>query len=336
VLGPHVGDHRTLAARQRFVEQLAAWQTLYGFAPERLVHDAHPDYYSTAWAKEQRARDGQPVVTLAVQHHHAHVAAGMLEHHWLDRPVLGVAWDGTGYGSDGTIWGGEFLEVRRTRFRRAGHLRPFRLPGGEAAIHQPWRVALAILEQVVEFSEALRLLAPLVDPQVSGGLRGVLASPRFSPETTSAGRLFDAVAALLLAMPSADFDGQPAAYLESIADRGAPGRYRLPIGEELPYQLDWRPLLADLLRDRRRHVPPPVCSMRFHRALARGIADACRRHPGLPVVLTGGVFQNELLTELVLDELQVGRRRVGAPGAIPPNDGGLAAGQLAVAAVSGE
>lgn len=328
VLGPHVGDHRTLAARQRFTEQLAAWRSLYQFEPRLLVHDAHPDYYSTRWAIEQSGD------RLAVQHHHAHVAAGMLEHGWLDRPVLGVAWDGTGYGSDGAVWGGEFLEVRGNRFRRVGHLRPVGLPGGEAAIHQPWRVALAMLADVVEWSEAVRWLAGFVDPRSAGNLAGVLRNPRLSPTTTSAGRLFDAVASLLLEIHLADFDGQPAMYLEAVADRDAPGSYRMPIAEGTPWQLDWRPLLEDLLRDRRRNVPPPVCSTRFHRALARGIRDACRRNPHLPVVLTGGVFQNELLTELVLDELQADKREVGAPCTIPPNDGGLAAGQLAVAALT--
>ena len=138
VLGPHIGDQESLATRERFMDHLKDGLRLYRFQPAQLVHDMHPEYFSTQWAQQE------PLPQIAVQHHHAHVVAGMLEHHWLDRRTLGVAWDGTGYGSDGTIWGGEFLVSTASAFERVARVRPFSLPGGEAAIHEPWRIAVSL------------------------------------------------------------------------------------------------------------------------------------------------------------------------------------------------
>jgi hydrogenase maturation protein HypF len=326
VLGPHLGDLDTLASRERWLEQLAAWQTLYRFEPARLVHDLHPDYFTTAWAGEQ------PLPALAVQHHHAHVAAGMLEHGWLDREVLGVCWDGTGFGPDGTIWGGEFLVATARRYRRVARLRPFRLPGGEACVREPWRAALSVI-------------ADAIGPkQAEGAFRNIDAGPLLrllrvnavSPTTSSAGRLFDAAAQLALGVTCSEFEGQPAMMLEAAADSTETGGYAIRYTNGSPDELDWRPTVAALCADRRAGVAPGVMAMRFHRALANGIADVCRRHPHLPVVLGGGVFQNRLLTELVADALADHPQPIGLPEIIPPGDGGLAAGQLAAATMTWE
>ncbi len=326
VLGPHVGDQQGFRARQRFLEQIQETENLYQFRAEQLVHDLHPEYFSTHWAQQQRP------AAMAVQHHYAHVLAGMLEHGWLDREVLGVAWDGTGYGTDGTIWGGEFLLATATQFQRFARLRPFRLPGAEAAIREPWRAAVAILGEVVEPAR----LAPLSCWQGRDihPVQQIAGNPKFSPLTTSAGRLFDAAAAIVLGLARADFDGQPAMRLEAVADRSAQGRYPLPLREGKLLELDWRALFAGLLVDCEQGVAPGVISMRFHRTLAAGIAAICRR-VCVPAVFTGGVFQNRLLTELLREQLIEHQQPLGWPGKIPPNDGGLAAGQLAFMARQG-
>jgi hydrogenase maturation protein HypF len=334
VLGPHLGDQQSLMARQRFVDHLADMQRLYRFDAEQLVHDMHPEYFSTQWAQSQARVDA--TTTLAVQHHHAHVAAGMLEHGWLDRLVLGVAWDGTGYGTDGTIWGGEFLLCSGATFERIARLRPFRLPGGEAAIHEPWRIALSVCSQLGQSFDSRRWPGWNVTPQQINSIARIVDRPQFSPLTSSAGRLIDAAAALILGADHADFDGQAAMQLEAVADPAADGEYEFPLCEGELYELDWRPLLLGLLADQRRGVAVPVIATRFHRSLARGILQVCQHWSELPVVLSGGVFQNKLLTEQVAEMNVAKTGAFGLPGVIPPNDGGLAAGQLAVAAAHGE
>jgi hydrogenase maturation protein HypF len=329
VLGPHVGDQEGLAARQRFLGHLKDWLRLYRFRPAQIVHDLHPEYFSTQWAERQS------LPRVAVQHHHAHVVAGMLEHGWLDRRVLGVAWDGTGYGADGTIWGGEFLACSASGFERIARVRPFALPGGEAAIHEPWRIALSIgtqLDLARDFSSWPGW--NVKDNQIASVVQIVNRS-QLSPITSSAGRLIDAAAALILGIDHADFDGQAAMRLEAAADRDARGWYHFPVSDDPLPELDWRPLFTGLVADHRRGVDAGTLAMRFHRSLAHGIVGVCRRWDELRVVLSGGVFQNRLLTELVAEMIDRKSQELGLPGIIPPNDGGLAAGQLAIAAAKG-
>ncbi len=323
VLGPHVGDQQNLPERERLLQQIQQWTRLYRFQPERLIHDLHPDYFTTRWAAEQ------PVPQQAVQHHHAHILAGMLERGWLDQTVLGVAWDGTGYGPDGTVWGGEFLIARAGSFRRMAHLRPFRLPGGEAAILQPWRCCLAVLDDAIGPEAAERFLPATVSVSQRNLLRQIVAHPELSPVTTSAGRLFDVVAVLCLGLDQAAYDGQLAMRLESISDPTVEGRYPLDLIPGPVSQLDWRPCVRELCADLRRGAPPGAVAMRFHRTMAAGIVEVCRQRDNLPVVLSGGVFQNRVLTEQLVEMYSESRQPVAWPGVIPPGDGGLAAGQLA-------
>jgi hydrogenase maturation protein HypF len=330
VLGPHVGDQQSLASRERFLAHLADMQQLYRFRPELLVHDMHPEYFSTQWAQ------AQGIPTLAVQHHHAHVAAGMLEHGWLHRTVLGVAWDGTGYGTDGTIWGGEFLVCTSSGFKRVARMRPFSLPGGEAAIREPWRIAVSICSQLKPHVDVSKWPGWKVSPEIVECVTQIVDRPQLSPVTSSAGRLMDAAAALILGIDRADFDGQAAMRLEAAADRTASSCYPFPPSDERLAELDWRPLFIAMLDDQRRGTDPRKIAMRLHRSLAQGIVLICRRWNALPIVLSGGVFQNKLLTELIVEMMDGDSQPLGLPGIIPPNDGGLAAGQLAIAAATGK
>lgn len=327
ILGPHVGDMDSLAARQRFEEQTKALTELYSCGPELIVHDFHPDYFTTRWAEEQ------PLPTMSVQHHHAHIAGGMLEQGWFDRTVLGVAFDGTGYGADGTIWGGEFLIASATMFERVGHLRPFQLPGGELSVRQPWRVALSIFQDALGSEKALEMLNHIRDGRESTQLARLLERGRAGTVTTSAGRLFDGVAALLLSAPLATYEGELAMRLEAISQDAATGRYSFPftrIGGMI--SLDWRPMLVEIAGEFTRGVPCGEIAMRFHRSVAEGISQVVKQFNDLPVVFSGGCFQNRLLTELIQDALADHPQPLGWPAVIPPNDGGLAAGQLAIAA----
>ena len=343
VLGPHIGDLDELLTRQRFVSHVKEFCELYRATPEFIVHDMHPDYFTTRWAEET----GQP--TLAVQHHHAHVVSVMVEHGWLDGEVLGIAWDGTGYGPDGTIWGGEFLRSTAAGYRRVARLRPFPLFGGEAAIREPWRAALAVLQDAIGAEDAVEFLVERgFQRQMLAKLLTIVQRAGIASLTSSAGRLFDAVAAWLLPGEAAGRgwslgEGHLAMLLEALcggAEDGSaselPPHYhmpltRMPLMAGQPDELDWRPLVAALVADFRSGHSPALLATRFHEALAEAIVRVAALHEDLPVVLSGGVFQNRLLTEAVSRRLAGRNQPVGLPGIIPPGDGGLAAGQLAVA-----
>lgn len=325
-LGPHLGDLNTQAVRDRFVEHVASFVGLYGAAPALIAHDLHPEYFTTRWAAEQGIR------TLAVQHHHAHAAAAMLQQDWLDREVLALTWDGTGYGPDGTIWGGECLLATTNGFRRVAHLRPFSLPGGEAAIREPWRVAIALVGEALGLEQATRIDLGASAPENIAQVARLAKRAQFAPRTTSMGRLFDGVASLVCGITRASFEGEPAQLLEAACDRAAQGCYSLPLADRESLELDWRPLVVELLADRQAKVSPGVMAMRFHRAVANAAILVAQRFPDSPVVLTGGVFQNRMLVELIAHQWPLGTDHLGLPGVIPPGDGGLAAGQLAIAA----
>ncbi|MCA9175016.1 MAG: carbamoyltransferase HypF [Planctomycetales bacterium] len=336
VLGPHIGDMGSTATRRRFVEQQRELADLYGTPEALLVADEHPDYFTTAWTRSRVEDSTKPVSAMMVQHHHAHVVSGMVEHGWLDRQVLGIAFDGVGWGRDGTLWGGELLLATAAEFDRVGSLRPFRQLGGEQVVREPWRVALALAHEVIG-DEAMRLgLAPASDCEL------LLRASGLSPWTTSVGRLFDGVAALALGIHRAEFEGQPAMLLESStarcdlqgaakSDRAA---YRFDIGIRADgmLELDWRPAVQQVIADVAIDASPASIGARFHDALALAVFKAAAHWPTLPVVLSGGVFQNRCLVERLASAAADDERPWGLPGIIPPNDGGLAAGQIAIAA----
>jgi hydrogenase maturation protein HypF len=326
VLAAHVGDLDGLAARERYALLRDDLVRLYDVCPTMLACDLHPDYYTTQLAEQA----GLPVVR--VQHHHAHVAAAMLEHGWLDRRVLGVAFDGTGYGPDGSIWGGEFLVASASGFRRAAALFPWGLPGGDLAARAPWRAAVAATAAARGVEAAARLRWGEVEHSLVAATAQAALRPALAPRTTSAGRLFDAAAALVLGVPYADYEGQAAMLLEAACDETAAGAYPMPPREGKLLWIDWRPAWRALLEDMWQGIGPDVLAMRFHRGLALGIVEMCRKLNVQPVLLCGGVFQNRILTELVLAGLRACGCTVEHAARIPPGDGGLAAGQLAVAA----
>ena len=255
-----------------------------------------------------------------------------MEQGWLDRRVLGVAWDGTGYGTDGTVWGGEFLVCTAGEFERVGRVKPFALPGGEAAVREPWRTAVGLCGQIGMKGGVADHADWKVTEKQRQQVSQLAKNAKLSPPTSSAGRLIDAAAALVLGIGHVEYEGEAAMRLEAAADRDVRGWYHFPVEDDEIEELDWRPLFTGLLEDVQRGAEVGVIAMKFHRSLAHGIVGLCRRWRELPVVLCGGVFQNKLLTELIA-EMQSGfPQPLGLPGVIPTNDGGLAAGQLAVAA----
>ncbi len=325
-LSQHIGDLETTQAFDAFLEAGAALRRLYAIDPVLVACDSHPDYLSARHARGL----GLPVVE--VQHHYAHVLACMAEH-GLPGPVLGVAWDGTGHGPDGTVWGGEFLRAERGGYVRVARVRPFPLPGGDAAVREPRRAAQGLL-YALWGGDAVDCAnhAPgrAFEDHERKAVRRMLERGVNAPMTSSAGRLFDGAAAICgLRMRNA-YEGQAAMLFEYAARRAGPpqGRYRLSLREaDGLLELDWAAMVAAIVEDAAAGRAVEAIASEFHDALARGILEVAR-HVGLPeVVLGGGCFQNALLTEWTADRLEGAGFRVFWPEQVPANDGGIALGQ---------
>jgi hydrogenase maturation protein HypF len=328
-VGHHIGDLKNYETLRSFTEGVEHFEELFAVEPELVAHDLHPEYLSTKYALE---REG--VETVGVQHHHAHLAACLAEHREPGRAV-GAIFDGTGYGTDGTVWGGELLVGDRRSFERAGHLHPVRMPGGERAIRQPWRMACSWLLETLGSEPPLPpLLAQHVSEEDWSKMAELAGSGLASPVTSSAGRLFDAVAALCGIRAEVNYEGQAAVELEAAADPAVHEAYPLP-GTDL---LDARETVLAILTDLGAGVPVADVAAKFHNAMAEGAARACAEHAraeGIELaVLSGGVFQNRLLLERTAAALERAGLRVLVPRLLPPNDGGVAFGQAAVAAAA--
>jgi hydrogenase maturation protein HypF len=329
-LSQHVGDLETPEAMNAFQRVIADFLRLYEARPVLVAHDLHPGYPSTRWAADWALAHGIP--SFAVQHHHAHLVSCLAENA-ASGPALGVTWDGTGYGTDGSVWGGEFLRGDAGGFTRFAHLRPFRLPGGEAAVREPRRAALALLFEVFG-SDALARedLAPVraFSPNERTLLARMLEGGLNAPVTTSAGRLFDAVAALLGLAQKACYEGQAAMALEAAADPRENAAWPLPLvpREGAPALLDWEPLLRALLDDLKRGVNAGRLAARFHNSLVEGIARTAEAAGETRVALTGGCFQNRLLLERAAERLSALGFTVLLHREVPPNDGGISLGQV--------
>ena len=329
-LSQHIGDLETPEAMNAFRRVIADFLRLYEARPALVAHDLHPGYPSTLWAEEWAIDHGIP--SLAVQHHHAHLVSCLAEN-GVPGPALGVTWDGTGYGTDGTVWGGEFLRGDADGFTRFAHLRPFRLPGGEAAVREPRRTALAVLFEVFGGDALSREDLPPVrafSPNERTLLAQMLETGPNAPLTTSAGRLFDAVAALLGLSQQTRYEGQAAMALEAAADPREGAAWPLPLvpREGAPALLDWEPLLRALLEDLGRGVNAGCLAARFHNSLVDGIARTAEAAGEAHVALTGGCFQNRLLLERAAERLSALGFTVLLHREVPPNDGGVSLGQV--------
>jgi hydrogenase maturation protein HypF len=300
--------------------------------PEVLVHDLHPEYASTAYAKARAAMER--LEAIAVQHHHAHIASCMADN-GLARPVIGVAFDGAGHGTDGRVWGGEFLVATLGGFRRVAHLRYVPMPGGELALREPWRMALSHLLAAKQDLASIERAIPDVRNLARAMEHGIDA-----PLTSSMGRLFDAVAALVGLRTHVTFEGQAAMMLEALAS-GASRSGEYPITwhrghRDAPFEIDPRALIAAVAEDRHRGTAAATIARRFHCTLAAMIAEVCqdvRATIGIDdVALSGGVFMNTLLLADARDQLERSGFTVHCHRRVPPNDGGIALGQLAIAA----
>ena len=362
-LSQHIGDLENAETLASFEQGVAHFRHLFRVEPQIIAHDLHPDYLSTKWAlgaagapdsafRMPHAGFGNPPSLVAVQHHHAHMAACMAEN-GLNQRVIGVSWDGTGYGTDGAIWGGEFLVGDYHGFARAAHFKYVPLPGGEAAIRRPYRTALSHLVNAYG-EDAWRLGLPFMaqlDPTELAVIRHQIATGLNSPLTSSAGRLFDAVSALLGIRGTVNYEGQAAIELEletGAAASETPGTrsddpYSLNLQLQLqlqsplscPYILDPAPIIRAVVADLQGGVPIPVISGRFHASMAVLIAEICgiigRREGVDAVCLSGGVFQNMLLLERTVTLLEQAGFHVYTHHQVPANDGGLALGQAVVA-----
>jgi hydrogenase maturation protein HypF len=323
-LSQHIGDLETGEAFAAFQGAIEDFEKLYEVRPEAVVCDSHPDYLSTRWAQSC----GLPV--LQVQHHHAHVLSCMAENS-LEGRVLGVSWDGTGYGDDGTVWGGEFLRVADQGYLRLAHLRPFPLPGGDKAMRQPRRCALGLLYEL--WGEALfaRQDLPPLRAFAEGEIqivRRMLANGLNAPLTSSAGRLFDAVASIAGLRQVSHFEGQAAMELEWAAAEGVEASYEFILENGIA---DWGPAVEEMLEDLEGNMPLGVVASRFHNGLAEVIVQVALEAGEERVVLSGGCFQNRCLTERAVARLRAAGLKPYWHQRVPPNDGGIALGQVAAA-----
>ena len=332
ILSQHIGDFDNYETLLFFEESLAHLKKLFRIEPRLVAYDLHPLYLSTKFALEL-----PDLEKIGVQHHHAHIAACMAEN-GLRGKVIGVALDGTGYGTDGKIWGGEFMVADFARFERRAHLRYVALPGGDAAVRQPWRMALSYLRdtfgaQAIPADLPLRKEVPpkkveFVETMLAGGIQTV--------DTSSCGRLFDAVASIIGLRHEINFEGQAALELEMAATEGVEESYPFEIGCGEPWQVDMRPAIQSIVRDlRQAGQAPGEIAARFHNTMAAVILEVCRRLRQQEhlhrVCLSGGTFQNIFLLQRAAAGLRNSDFEVFLHATVPPNDGGLSLGQAVIA-----
>ena len=333
-LSHHIGDLENYETLESFESGITHYEQLFRVEIKAIAHDLHPDYLATRYALKRSALEGLPA--FAVQHHHAHVVACMVENKLPgDRPVIGVVFDGTGYGDDGTIWGGEFLISDFSGFQRISHLKPILMPGGDLAVREPWRLALTWLEQAGEnWAEDLPPVRPLMDePAMSGIFRQQLKTGLNSPSTSSMGRLFDAVSALTGTRLRVNYEAQAAIEFEAMVDPFELGKYEFEIESE---NINPAPLIRSVVQDLRNSLPVSRIAARFHNGVAEMTLQICRNirnQSGISeVALSGGVWQNLTLLKATLSYLRADGFQIYSHKLVPPNDGGVALGQAVVAA----
>ena len=327
----HIGDLENYETWDSFAKGIEHFKNLFAIEPSVIAHDLHPEYLSTKYAVGVNG-----LTKIGVQHHHAHIASCMVEH-GLEGPVIGVAFDGLGYGGDGTIWGGEFLVAKLSGYERRAHLRTVPLAGGDRAIREPWRMALSYLRDALgkdPFSLGLpgwnmvsEKKIEIVTSMMERGLNTV--------QTSSCGRLFDAVASIMSLRHEVNYEGQAAIELEMAAVEGVAGNYPFEIGSTSPWEIDMRPAIEHLVQEIQMKVSVSLMAAKFHNTLVAVIVEVCRRlrrTDGLNLVcLSGGTFQNAYLLGRIVPALRDSGFEVYLNRKVPINDGGIALGQAAVA-----
>ncbi len=323
VVSPHIGDLETIPAWESFERNFETLEGMYDVKPTTIACDQHPDYASTHYAQRRIVK---PV---HIQHHHAHIVAVMAEH-GLSGPVLGFAFDGTGYGNDGTIWGGEVLRVDRAGYTRVAHLRTLPLPGGDAAAREPRRSALGVM---TELRRASSMTCSGFTEQEFAILSKAILNNINTARTSSMGRLFDAAASLLGLCHQSSYEGQAAMMVQAEAEKAGDDEsaYGAQIHKGEPAILDWEPILSGLIADRVAGVPICRIASRFHRSIVDLIIAATDLNPELPVVLAGGCFQNAWLLEKTVIALRALGREVVWANQLPSNDGAISVGQVVAA-----
>ena len=326
----HIGDLENLETLTSFEEGIAHFKRLFYIKPKAVAYDLHPDYLST-----QYALSIPDIPKVGVQHHHAHIVSAMAEN-GIEGDVIGVALDGTGFGLDGTIWGGEFIKANLRDFNRLAHLKNVPMPGGTMAIKEPWRMAMVYLSEAFG-DEAIKLRIDLIkriDFQKWDILKRAIEKKINTPWTSSMGRLFDAISCLLSIRDEVHYEGQAAIELEMIAEPGLDGEYRFLLKKDKPTVIDTIEIIRGVVYDLLEGISPSRISEKFHRTIARMIIDTCeslRLEEGLNrVVLSGGVFQNMTLLSLVTRGLKRSGFEVYTHHAVPPNDGGISLGQAVI------
>jgi len=330
-LGPHIGDLESVATLHAYETAIERMKRFLGVEPAIVAHDLHPDYFSTRYAQSLRG-----VRTVAVQHHHAHIASAMAEH-GLEGPVIGIAYDGTGFGPDGTSWGGEILIATFEAYERFATFRPIALAGGDEAIREPWRVALALVDDAFAGQPPLSAIPLFRDIPAESieVVRRMIARNFNTTPARGVGRWFDAFGALILGLGTARHEGEVAFRWNVIADDDERGHYPIVVRDgHTPWEIDPRPMVRSAIDDLLAGRSAATISARFHNTLAAATADVARgalmTRGAMPVVLSGGCFQNARLAESVIGALRP-EARVVINRAVPPGDGGIALGQAFVA-----
>jgi hydrogenase maturation protein HypF len=333
----HIGDMENYETLKFFEESLANLKTVYRAEPVAIAHDLHPGYLSTQWALNYSAlRTSHSALELfPIQHHYAHIGSVMAEQ-GLKGPVIGVAFDGTGYGTDGNLWGGEFLIADIDGFERKGQFRYVPLPGGEAAIREPWKTAVSYVVQAAGdkawgLLERAGFLRRYGDKQVEQVMI-VARSRDFSPLSSGAGRLFDAVSAVIGVCGRNTFEGEAAMALEAIVAAGIEDEYPVEFKEESGYTVvDFSPAIIGIISDLSRSDPQEICASKFHNTVAsviRTMVRSLRESFGIKdVALSGGTFQNRYLLNRTVKALALDGMNVHTNKQVPCNDGGISLGQ---------
>jgi len=334
-LSQYLGDLKSVETLEFFKESIRSFKKMFRVKPEIIACDLHPNYLSTQYAEEIKVKKGLKVVR--VQHHHAHIVSCMAENN-IKGKVIGVAYDGTGYGDDGNVWGGEFLLCDLKKYSRAGHLKYYPLPGGDKAIVEPWRMAYSYLYSIygpkaktldIDFNQrmdcnSLSIIEKMIDKNIN------------SPLTSSCGRLFDAISSLIGIKDEISYEGQAAMELESFCSSGITEGYKFrTYKEEEKFIIDPQEIFINIIKDLKKGLDKKIIAAKFHNTVAEFTVDLCgkiRENTGINgIALSGGVFQNKYLTEKVIFSLEDKGFKVYIQRKVPPNDGGISLGQAVIA-----